>query len=516
MLPNMRLQLHWFLLIGLPVLLQPCAAPLEAASNVNVILWFDTEDYLLPADDDAAKRLAEMLTARGIRATFKVVGEKARVLERRGRSDVIAALQKHAIGYHSNFHSVHPTVSEYLADCGWLDGVAEFIRREGGGAADVRRIFSVSTLVCYGQPGSSWAPQAIGALQDIGVAPRGVPCYVDEGTHIGLDQKPFWYAGALNVYHMGENYTRMELHNPAAVEPAKQRVSAMVERLGRQEGDGMISIFYHPCEWVHREFWDGVNFSRGANPPREQWQAPRQLPPEETEAAFQRFGQYIDYIQNLPKVKFATADDLPVLYPDPVRLPGASETDLAVITDRLLAGAAGGIDFQVIGPRAYSLADQFEVLTRAVAKLSAGEKLQFPLPSKGVLGPDSRPPSSSPSMHLAWPAFRDTTRDVLDFLETQRRVPARVFIGAEPVAPSDFLIGLAAAYMSYRRSGSLPLGEGVTLGTNPEVLPERHIAADTPKLFGDWVIHKEDFRAPKILEQARLQAWTLKPALPRQ
>src|SRR5437764_526782 len=54
------------------------------------ILWFDTEDYLLPADDDATKRLCEMLTQRDIRATFKLVGEKARVLERRGRQDVIA------------------------------------------------------------------------------------------------------------------------------------------------------------------------------------------------------------------------------------------------------------------------------------------------------------------------------------------------------------------------------------------------------------------------------------------
>src|SRR5947209_3023998 len=73
--------------------------------RIDVILWFDTEDYLLPADDDAAKRLAEMLSERGIRATFKVVGEKARTLERRGRADVIAALQKHDIGFHANFHS---------------------------------------------------------------------------------------------------------------------------------------------------------------------------------------------------------------------------------------------------------------------------------------------------------------------------------------------------------------------------------------------------------------------------
>src|SRR6266446_4857561 len=175
-------------------------ADASSPAEVDVILWFDTEDYLLPADDDACKRLAEMLTERKIRATFKLVGEKARVLEKRGRRDVIAALKKHDIGYHANFHSVHPTPSEYLAECGLLDGVAEFVRREGGGAADVRRIFGLPTLSCYGQPGSSWGAQAIVGLRQIGVAPSGVPCYVDEGTHVGLRGKPFWYAGALVVY----------------------------------------------------------------------------------------------------------------------------------------------------------------------------------------------------------------------------------------------------------------------------------------------------------------------------
>ena len=69
------------------VLFARCAliAADTAPPEINVILWFDTEDYLLPADDDATKRLCELLTERDIRATFKVVGEKARVLERRGR-----------------------------------------------------------------------------------------------------------------------------------------------------------------------------------------------------------------------------------------------------------------------------------------------------------------------------------------------------------------------------------------------------------------------------------------------
>ena len=227
------------------------AAEGKAPARADVILWFDTEDYLLPASDDAAKRVAELLSERGVRATFKVVGEKARVLEKRGRGDVIEALKKHDIGFHSNFHSVHPTPTEYLAETGLMDGVGEFVRREGPGAADVRRVFGVESLSCYGQPGSSWASQAIVALPPIGVtAAGGVPCYVDSGNHIGLRGRPFWYAGALNVFNMKPNETRFELHVAQALAVGKTDVSAIADKL-RGEGGGLISIFYHPCEWVH-------------------------------------------------------------------------------------------------------------------------------------------------------------------------------------------------------------------------------------------------------------------------
>src|SRR6266480_2274457 len=449
----------------LPSLLVLIALRLAAAADqpvVNVILWFDTEDYLLPADDDATKRLAEMLTQRGIRATFKLVGEKARVLEQRRRRDVIAALKKHDIGYHANFHSVHPTPTEYLADCGWLDGVAEFARREGGGAADVRRILGVKTLACYGQPGSSWASQTIAALKEIGVSPHGVPCYVDEGTHIGLNEQPFWYENALVVYHMGQNYTRMDLHDPAAVEPAKQKVSAIADRL-RGQGGGLISIFYHPCEWEHKEFWDGVNFRRGANPPRERWKPPPQRPAGETEAAFRRFAEYIDHILAIPGVRFVTASDLPGLYPDPVRSQGATEADLNEIAARLADGK-NGLDYQIVGKRVYSVADQFEFLARAVGELIEGSKPRFPLRTIGLLGPDAPAPAATPTTHIDWFAFRDAARDVADFVRTQQRIPSRVFIGADAVAPADFLVALAAAYDCHRRNGTLPVEEGVTPG----------------------------------------------------
>ncbi|HEV3238370.1 MAG TPA: hypothetical protein VGZ25_15370, partial [Gemmataceae bacterium] len=81
----------------------------ESGPRVYVVLWFDTEDYILPASDDAALRIANYLNQEGIRATFKVVGEKARILERRKRDDVVKALKNHEIGYHANYHSVQPT-----------------------------------------------------------------------------------------------------------------------------------------------------------------------------------------------------------------------------------------------------------------------------------------------------------------------------------------------------------------------------------------------------------------------
>ncbi len=455
-----------------------------------------------------------MLTERGIHATFKVVGEKARTLERRGRQDVIAALGKHTIGYHANYHSVHPTPSEYLADCGWLDGMSEFIRREGGGAADVRRIFSVATLACYGQPGSSWGAQAIGALRQIGVAPVGQPCYVDEGSHVGLDEKPFWYAGALNVYHMGGNVTRMDLHDPSALEPAKAKVSAIVERLAKDDGGGLISIFYHPCEWVHEQFWDGVNFAKGRNPPREEWKAPPQLPAAETEAAFQRFAQYLDHIRGIPGVRFITASDLPVIYRDPVHTVGVNQGELDELARRIVTAAATGqpaLDFQVLGQKTFSVADQFELLTMAAQQILAGRNVAFPLVGRGMFGPDAAPPPSRADAHLPWTAFRDSAQDVFGFIDNELRIPARVFIGADPVPPADYLVALASAYRRSREGGNL--ADGVDLGSGVTVAAERYVAKDTPQLFGGWVIHRPGFRAPKIMEIARLQAWTLKPAI---
>ena len=299
-----RLFLSLFLLLIFP--LASWAA--EPAAKVYVILWFDTEDYLQPTADDAALHLANFLSGEGIRATFKVVGERARALERRKRDDVIAALKKHEIGFHSNWHSVQPSPAMYLSTLGWDEGVAEFDRREGPGRADVERIFGKAPT-CYGQPGSSWGPQSYGAMRKWGM---GV--YLDAGRHFGLDGKPCYYDGVLNLYNL-DHILRTDLTGLQEEQKAEDRFLDARKAL-LAEGGGVVSIYYHPCEFVHKQFWDAVNFAKGANPPREQWKLPPQKSPEETKTAYESFETWIRFIKRFPDVEFITASEAAKLYRD--------------------------------------------------------------------------------------------------------------------------------------------------------------------------------------------------------
>lgn len=187
---------------------------------------------------------------------------------------------------------------------------------------------------------------------------------------------------------MGPNLTRMELHGASGVEQANAKVTEITHRLAA-EGGGLISIYYHPCEFVHQKFWDGVNFSRGANPPREKWKTPPQLPAEQTEQALGRFAKYIDHVKALG-VRFVTAGELPAIYADRVRSEGLTGIELLGLAKRLADPKATGVDYQVLAGKTVSPADQFELLAMAIGESIDGVTVEYPLVAKGLIGPDRR------------------------------------------------------------------------------------------------------------------------------
>ncbi|HEX4591276.1 MAG TPA: hypothetical protein VH120_15170, partial [Gemmataceae bacterium] len=409
------------------------ASAAEPGPRVYVILWFDTEDYILPASDDAALRIADFLTSEGIRGTFKVVGEKARTLERRGRSDVIAALKKHEIGYHSNWHSVQPSPAMYCSNLGWDEGVAEFDRRERPGFDDVTRIFGRAPS-CYGQPGSSWSPQSFGALRK-----WGVPVYLDAGRHVSLKGKPHYYGGLLTLYQL-DHLLRADIkRGPEALKTAEDRFAAARKSL-LAEGGGIVSTIYHPCEFIHKEFWDGVNFRHGANPPRDQWKLPPMKSPEEIRNAFEMFENYVRYMKRLPDVRFITASEAAEFYRDQARGRQFSAEELKTIA----AAVRPDVSFQTTGEVALSPSEVFTLLNDALlARIGQGDKTAITLAGTPD-GPADPALPFADAVTTDWSQFTRTAADVRDFLHRQGRIPSTVWLGSTGVPPEVYLVSVAA------------------------------------------------------------------------
>jgi len=464
-----------------------------------VTFWFDTEDYLLPAADDAAKRLAEIFEAQGVRATFKVVGEKARVLRDRRRADVIAALKKHDIGYHTDFHSVHPTPSEYSRDADWDEGVAEFLAREGQGLLDLQRIFGLDRAACYGQPGSSWTPQSYAALRQM-----RIPLYLDDASQVGLDGRPFWYAGVLNAFNLRGYTTRANVKSDEGVRAGCEEFDKLRARALR-EGGGLISIYYHPCEWVHEQFWDGVNFAKGANPPRSEWKQPPQKPAEQTEAEFQNFARYLEFVRTRANVRLVTASDIVSLYPDRAYAQPFGPGDLAAMA----RAVEQEVSFARVGERTLSAAEITSLLARAVEEFARGGRLPEALKPRFCYGPSSASSATVESGAFAWPRFVEACRDYTRATARLDRMPAVVWIAGRAVDPVDFAATLGAVVAPLAAAGQAP--ETVELRQGNWSVA-RYVAEDADNLWG-WVIFPEDFRAPKMMALARLQSWTLKPAM---
>jgi len=474
------------------------ATGIQKPGPVYVILWFDTEDYVLPQSDDSAKRIAEFLTSQGVHATFKVVGEKARTLERRHRDDVIAALNKHAIVYHSNYHSWRVTPAEFEQFLDWHDGVDEFIRREQPGIDSIRRVFG-RMPTAYGQPGYSWCPEAQPALRKM-----GIHVYLDDGDQVGLDGKPYWYGGILNIYDMKYINDFRPNDDWTNVEQVKANFKKAYAALHRS-GGGLISIYFHPCEFIHKEFWDAVNFSNGAEPPRSEWKLPPMKSPEDQARSFAFLEKFVEYMKSFP-VHFVTAPQTLKLYPDAAQMRPFSRHDLAEIARNVRPA----VSFQVYRDYDLSASEVLWLLNTYVSRVIKKAPSQFIELDGTPLGPsndDTNAPMAGP-VKVPWYQFRWAVQEVESALQTNRQVPTVVWIGGEPYSPASYLVALAHVAGSLLEGQQAP--EDVTLA--PAHLDTTKYVAKNVRDTWDWPIFRPGFNGKHLLDLAKLQTWTLKPA----
>ena len=436
--------------------------------------WFDTEDFITPEADDALYLLLVMLKERNIKTTFKLVAEKARMLERRNRYDITGLLRScdnFEVGYHTDLHSVHPTVSEYCEQLGFEDGRAAFYARENPGRLDVERITGKKS-VCYGQPGNSWAPQAFPAL-----AQMGIKVYMDCHDVIGgWHGEPYWFGGLLN--YLNVPYYRMELTPDYAGNMDRARAEFDERFAGR---DMFINVFYHPCEFSCTEFYD-LNFARGANPARENWKPANLRPAGEMRGLVDNLGEYLDFMFGRGVNIISVADLLEMERTrDNCEIPGH------IIQEWAEKASGGAVDY--ISSGGYSISS-VEALS-----LAARRVLNKPLVCSFAYGPERDFTSTVRCVDA-----EELAKAVCGFFESRAgTLPDYFELAGEKISPLGAAVALAQAIT------------GKPADCRAELCPAELVTKDDD--WSGWVIHEHGFRARNLLEIARRQMWTYKPAV---
>ena len=469
-------------------------------SKIYVLFWFDVEDFITPQSDTALEGIIEILDSYKIKGTFKLVGEKVRVLKERKRTDIISSLKRHDIGYHTNLHSVHPTVAEYLKDLSWEDGIREFEIRETAGFEEIVNTFNVIPS-SYGQPGASWAPQVYPVLKK-----WKIPVYLDEAEHIGLNEKPFWYCGIFNILRFRQNSTRFEPNlGYEGVKKGINEFNSIVKRL-LDEGNGVISIWYHPCEFSTYEFWDAVNFSRGKNPDRASWVVPKVKSYEEMKRDLTYLSEYIGHIVSHSDVETLTAREIYPLYYDMAKKKLFSVSEIIQIARQL----GSKITYYEIDGVTLSPAEVFYLVLSLLNNGGNDMPLsnsgsEFKLPDT-IYGPAKRIDSTLLSCDKNDIIF--ACKWALEFINRNNQIPDAIPIGDKVISPID-LFATSNMFVSQLSEYSL-LPERIDI-IKGDLILESQVKEDG---VWKWIIFPEDFDAPNIIELAKLQTWTLKPACP--
>jgi len=468
-------------------------------ARILVYLWFDVEDYVTAESDEPPMKIIDILWKNNLRATVKIVAEKLRVLKQRGREDVIAAISRMDVGYHLDTHSRHPTLYEYLAEKDVRTGAAEFLQREKDGYNFLRTAFN-RELSCFGHPGPIWAPQVYPALGEL-----RIPVYLDETSILNLHDAPYWYCNILNLNGAGRNFINLDYFFERAdgLQKIEKRFNVIERRL-RTRG-GAISILFHLHTIVNKGFWDEVNFARGRNPSRDEFVRPPAQPHEVTNRAYRDFEEFINYIKSCSNVEFITASEATSIFQD---ISTELQVDLQMLKN-LLNMTMKEIEHRKLGEAHLSPAQIFHLATKAAAAYADSNLLPERLKVGQPLGPLSERTTKG-ARAVATRTLLEASKRVLESTETEGYLPSEIIVDKTILAPEDYLATVCSLLLRIIRGTKTPHELPVQRG---RMVQTKYINPRAFKKACNWAVLPDHFEAKKILEQALLQTWTLKPAI---
>jgi hypothetical protein len=484
-----------YLLTVLFILAFLCACTEPEKTFVTVV--FDVEDYISPVSDSVDEIplwLAETMSEVGVTGTFFVIGEKARSLESRGRQDVIAAMAAHDIGSHTNFGSIHPTVTEILEYAAWDAGVVAMLENESAGFEELERIYGipVSTLARHG---GSYGPQLIYALGQMG---KG---YVYSPFHLPK-KHAVWFCNTLNFHgdygNFDDSYYRNDLFDPL-LDSLKENFEQDIE------GVDVISFFAcHPTKVRAEQFWD-FNFYEGANPSPDSLRPPALRPAESMVNArknFKRLMQFLKELENQDKIEITTYGDLMERFsyqPDQIK-----KTDLQRVAREITSTG------QIVYDDLYSPAEVFAGLAESLLEFAESGKVPGKLNRESPLGPMAMPPGFPEISSVSFDQLLKLAAHADDTLRNRGYLPSALKVEDQIIGTGSLLQLFSAAYLDITTGVQGETYEVIPFDAYPRENEEAIISE--VESYKDWIVHRPDLDMSHLVAMTRMQLWTLKPA----
>jgi peptidoglycan/xylan/chitin deacetylase (PgdA/CDA1 family) len=224
---------------------------------IQVLLTFDTEDFIGENSISILHRLLLSLKELDLKALFFVTGYMAEKIK--ACSEITHLLEEHVIGYHSSSHSVHPTIFEFTDIANYEKAYKISLIRETsnvnplngriigkGGILSVRSLCKKTDVLAYRAPGFCWSPPHTEALRDLGIK-------FDFSTNIAVF--PVFYKG-LTFYPFP---TLREWSGRLGTHYYHLFISSVLRKK-------MVVICLHPNWFVSGDTWDSI-YHKG-NPQR--------------------------------------------------------------------------------------------------------------------------------------------------------------------------------------------------------------------------------------------------------
>ncbi len=455
--------------------------------------------YVDPVSNDALLRLAQIHTRYGIPACFGIVGEKARFLRTCGRRDVIEAVARHEVGYHSDHHFMQPDddyeqkfVPEYVEKQPWDRAVARLLAEESRGVHDVAEIFDtqpVTWLRTYGD----WAPQYVSTF-----ARLGIPIYGYGPKFHAHDCMPIWYCNQLAIANprlMYENNLHREDLTPG--EKLNEHKQNFLNHL--ENGTPRLGFLTRPTRFISNIWWEEPNWWTGIldSPPRARWKIPPRFKREKIESLLWIAGEFVKFVGELEGVEPLTFSDF--LDPYKIRRRWLSRAEI----ERLAGGLTDRPVYRQLDRETFSPAECFAAFVFALA---------FPqihdIPFRHILGPTEEPVETPPDCRVSRQDFLDACHATEMFIRDKNRVPHLIHVGPARVGPGGFLLALA-------RAAQTPDLERIEIPPANNLPVPLH-ADDYDKLNqgnpAAYVQKRDTFDFPNTRRMSQLQYWTVKPA----